>query len=508
MRLATVEQTRAIDELSQSKYKLTGEILMEAAGISAAREIEQSFYPELKSGKTAIICGAGNNGGDGLVVARHLHSMGYRDVFVFLVAPQEKRTLLFVKQLERVELQGLNVVDLIQHPEKTEQIQSSKLIVDGILGVGLKGVVRNPYKEIIEAVNSCQSIKVSLDAPAGLDCDRGQILGHCVKANMTLSFGLAKPGFFVSQGPLQIGRLRVLPIGFPHEALRAVATSCFAFTERLVRRYLPRRKEESNKSHHGHLLLCAGQKNSWGAAILAASSAYRSGVGYVTVASEEEMSSDLLQAVPEALGAGLSGDQLSQTLENDKISAVAVGPGFGVKESLKELILKLIAQNKKCVVLDADALTVCAQEKLFPLPESWVLTPHAGELSRILDVPAREIEADRFYYAKQAAEKTGCHVLLKGFRSVLAYKERSMVILAGNSALAKAGTGDVLTGLIGSFLAQGLPTLQATASAAFIHGKVADEWVRTGKSRSALCAHDLKDHLPDLLGRLSGGAFL
>ena len=322
---------------------------------------------------------------------------------------------------------------------------------------------------------------------------------------MTLTFGLAKPGFFVSEGPLHTGRLRVLPIGLPHEVLRGVATTCFGFSERLARRYLPRRKETSNKSDHGHLMVFAGSEGTWGAALLTASSAYRMGLGYVTLVSEEDPT-EVLSSVPEILTARLSDPKIWQNEKVSKVSAVAVGPGLGVGQSTADLITKLRENGYKHVVLDADAITTCVQFDLFPLPASWVLTPHSGELSRIIDVSAREIDEDRFKFAKTASEKTGCHVLLKGFRSVLAYGDRSMVIMSGNSALAKAGTGDVLTGMIGGLLAQGLPAIQATGTAAYIHGRMADEWVRMGNDKRTLLASDLKDQLPGLMGRLAGGA--
>ena len=504
MRLATTQQSREIDSVSQTDYKLPAEILMENAGASAAREMEQIYYPELRRGTTGIVCGPGNNGGDGLVLARHLHGMGHRDIVVFLAPSQKKESELFSLQRERVELQGVHIVHLSQSEEKQKQLLSCEIIVDALFGTGFSGEVNEPFKGLVETINAAKSVVVSLDMPSGLDCDRGFVQGLCVKAQTTLSFGLAKPGFFISEGPLYVGRLRVLPIGFPHEASRNVATSHFAFTERLAKRALPRRKETSNKSSHGHMLLMAGSEGQWGAALLAASAAYRAGVGYVTLTSGGDFSA-FLQNLPEVLTCSI--DDEKKWLDK-KITSFAIGPGFGVSEKLAEVITRLKKEKREKVVLDADALTTCVEYDLFPLPETWVLTPHAGELSRILDIPASQIESDRFRFAREASLKTGCHVLLKGFRSVLAHEDRSMVILSGNSALAKAGTGDVLTGMIGAFMAQGLPTVKATATAAFVHGKLADEWVRMGHDKRALSASDLRDLLPDLLGRMSSRQFV
>lgn len=503
MRLATVRQSHEIDDISQKVYGLTGEVLMEAAGCMAARETDQAFFPELKRGLTSVICGPGNNGGDGLVVARHLHSSGHRDLVVFTLAPKDSRSGLFKTQLQRAELQGLKIIDLVEQPEKFEQIRSSALIIDGLFGIGLSRRVTGDFLKIIDIMNSVKVPVVSLDCPSGLQCDTGVVDGSVVRADMTMTFGLAKPGFFVSDGPAHIGKLRILPIGFPYEALRGIATTHFAFNERLARRYLPTRKETSNKTDHGHLLVIAGHEGLWGAGILASSSAYRMGAGYVTWASFEVPEENLKQ-IPEVLTASVKDNKLW----TKKFKAIVIGPGLGVGAETAELIDKLKKEEWPLVVLDADALTTCVQYELFPLPPNWVLTPHAGELSRILKIDSREIEANRYEAALRAAEMTGCHVLLKGYRSVLAYKERCMVINSGNSALAKAGTGDVLTGMIGGLLAQGLEAIQATATAAYIHGRMADEWVRVGNDKRSLNASDLKDHLPQLMSRLAGGALL
>lgn len=498
MRLATVEQSRKIETLAQKVYGLSDELLMECAGALAAREIQQAFYPELTRGMTAIVCGPGNNGGDGLVVARHLHSMGFRDLTVFVLAGKKKNPLLKL-QLKRAGLQGLRIVEISGTTKKLEQVKSATLVVDAVFGIGLNKEIKGEFRKAIEVMNSSMVPKVAIDIPSGLNADTGEVMSLAVNAAMTITFGLAKPGFFVGDGPSQVGRLRVVAIGFPHEAIRGVATTHFLFNDKLAKRYLPVRKENSNKSNYGRLLIYAGKSGTWGAGILAAMSGYRIGAGYVTLASQD-LPENLLQEAPECMTAGLHDEA---ALKN--ATAVAIGPGLGVSELTAELLLKLKRAKVEKVVVDADAITVAVQKKLFPFPKSWVITPHAGELSRVLKVDAREIERNRFAYARKAAKITGCHVLLKGYRTVIAYGERCMVVQAGNAALAKAGTGDVLTGMIGGLMAQGLDTLQASATAAYIHGRIADEWVRKGHDKSSLVASDIKDELPLLLNRLSGG---
>lgn len=504
MRLATVSQSREIDSLSHSVYGVSGEVLMEAAGALAAREVDQSYYPEISRGLTSIVCGPGNNGGDGLVLARHLHSAGHRNIVIFLVAPEDKRSDLFKLQCERSELHGLRVVDCIASPDKAEQIRSSTLIVDALLGIGLDRKLEGEFLKIAELINSVKVPVVALDCPSGLNCDFGTTQGSVIKADMTLTFGLAKPGFFVGEGPYYVGKLRVLPIGYCFESLRGVATSHFVFNEKLARRYLPVRKDTSNKSDYGRLVVIAGHEGMWGAGMLASASAYRMGTGYVTWASYDNPSDNIKES-PEILTCTVDQEELWLGKEPD---AIVVGPGLGVTKRTSDLIKKLKEKFDGPVLLDADAITCCVNDGLFPLPENWVLTPHAGELSRIINKDAKEIDNNRFGAALEAAEISGCHVLLKGFRSVIGYKERCMVVNSGNASLAKAGTGDVLSGMIGGLLAQGLETLQATATGAYIHGRLADEWVRVGHDKRTLNASDLKDHLPVLLGRISGGSLI
>lgn len=499
MRLETVEQAQQIDELAQTVYGLSGEVLMEAAGALAAREIDLSYLPELSRGGVAVVCGPGNNGGDGLVIARHLHSSGYRDLQVFICAPRDSQSPLFKTQLKRAELQGLRIVDVTSAPEKAKAIGAAELIVDAIFGIGFKKRAGGEFQALIEMLNAARAPKISVDCPSGLNCNTGRAEGASVRAAMTVTFGLAKPGFFVAEGPAHVGRLRTLPIGFPYECRRGVATSHFLFNERLARRYLPVRGETSNKSDHGRLLLLAGRPGFWGAGVLASGSAFRLGAGYVTWASFEAPI-EALKEIPEVLTGSLSDEKVWA----QKYSAVAIGPGLGAGPETAKVIERLKKMDLP-VAVDADAITACVDHDLFPLPANWVITPHSGELARVLKSSAQDVDRDRFQAAFAAHKKTGCHVLLKGFRSVLAFGERCMIIHAGNSALAKAGTGDVLTGMIASFLAQGLDTTQATATAAYLHGRLADEWIRSGQDKLAMTASDLKSLLPQVISRLRLG---
>ncbi len=497
MRLATAKQTARIDELCRQDYGLSDDLMMEAAGVSAAREIMQTFLPELSRGGVAVVCGPGHNGADGLVVARHLHSAGHRRLRVFMVAPGAARSEAFSTQLERVVRQGIPVTDLITDPSELPKIKGAALIVDAIFGVGLNREVTAPFAAIIDVMNEAVAPKLSLDTPSGLNCDTGMTMGRAVRAGMTLTFSLAKPGFFVSEGPAHVGRLRTLAIGQPRKVLLEEARTHYLFGEKLARRNLLPRADLSNKSDHGKLLVLAGREGYWGAGLLASASGFRAGAGYVYWAGFEAPYA-MLKELPEVLTGNIADENLWRT----SFTAACVGPGLGVGAATAQVIERLRRIKDLPVVVDADAITACVEHKLFPLPAHWILTPHAGELARVLKISAAEIEGDRFHAAKLGARIAGCHVLLKGFRSVLAYKDRCVVIHSGNSALAKAGTGDVLTGIIGGFLAQGLKPLKAAAAGAYLHGRMADDWIRDGKDKAGLTASDLKELLPRALKRL------
>ena len=514
MKLATVEQSRVMDSLSQD-YDLSAELLMESAGAVAAREIIRVFSSELSGGVTSVLCGPGHNGGDGCVVARHLFSAGFEKIHIFMLETGKPFSPLLKKQLERLKKQGLSVTslslknfrvpsdsgDLISGPPLTEnyqsELKSSVLIIDALFGTGSRGCEAE-VGLLVDFVNSLKTRVVSLDAPSGLDCDRGVFGGSAVKALMTLSFGLAKPGFFIAEGPSHTGELRVLPIGFPLELQKKICTTHFLFDERSTLSHFPKREERSHKANHGRLLVCAGSEGYWGAGVLAASSAYRMGTGYVLWASEKEPSPHIME-IPEVMTSGM--DEALSSM--DKVNAVAFGCGLGVNKKTAEALRKLKESGCRRVVLDADGITTAIQFGLLPLCESWVITPHSGELSRLIDKKTREIERDRIKAAFEGAEKAGCHVLLKGYRSVLVSQGKVTIINSGNSALATAGTGDVLTGMIGALLAQNLETEPAVAMAAYIHGRLADEWVKSGFHKGSLSASDLKESLPSLLVRLS-----
>lgn len=494
--LVSSVQSADIDCSAAKDYGLSAEILMESAGALSAREILKSCQRG-GSSSVMVLCGPGHNGGDGLVVARHLLSEGV-DVEVFCSGA--KGSVLVEKQKER--LWALNIV--LRPLEKIQEIKRTSercsIIVDVLFGVGLIRDVESFHADLIRWINSSGKQVISLDTPSGLNVDTGQVRGQAVKADITLTFGLAKPGFYLMQGPSHVGQLKIFSIGFPSSLLLEKAGTHFLIKESWVSSRLPKRSSVDHKACQGHLLVLAGREGYWGAGQLASLSAYRIGAGYVTWAFSPNVTDSsqfaLSKNIPDVLTQTLSDPEL---LENK--TAVSVGPGLGTGGETKDLLLSL-KKTQLPVVVDADAFTVCVKEKLFPLPDHWVVTPHSGELARLFDITGKEVDQDRCASAIKASQKTGCLVLLKGFHSVLAQKDKCWIIPRGNSALAKAGTGDVLAGFIGALMARSLDTFSAAAVAAFVHGCLAEEWTDSGKDRDSLMAQDLKDILPFVLQKL------
>ena len=485
--LSTAEQSRKIDDITQKKFNLSAEVLMESAGAGSAEEILK-VHP---AGSMALLCGPGHNGGDGLVLARHLHSAGCK-VQVFCA---ESRSELAAKQKKTLKLLGLKLFSLKDIKAVKESLKKSSLIVDALFGVGLNKNISGIYLDIIKHINNLPAQKISLDAPSGLNVDTGQIMGAAVKADHTLTFGLSKPGFYLRKGRVYSGKIVVKSLCFPLSVLEETAGTHFLVTKKWVSEVLPSRQPDDHKARQGHLLVLAGRPGFLGAGLLCAEAGYRMGAGYVTWAGQSMQERQL--KLPDVLTKSVSDKDLFQ----NKTAAV-IGPGLGVNTSTKNLIIRLKKEFKKPVVVDADAFTVCVKDNLFPLPKNWVLTPHSGELGKMFDLKGGDIDKDPCGYALKAGVKAQALVLLKGLHSVLSNGEKCWIIPTGNAGLAKAGSGDVLAGFIGALTARGLDAFSSALAGAFVHGGLADYWLSQGKDQDSLMAQDLKDLLPFYLKTL------
>ncbi len=495
-------QMRAYDARAISDFKLPGILLMENAGRSAAE-----LAGRLLSGtgkvrlKAVVVCGTGNNGGDGFVLARHLNSFGVRElqVEVFVAGESDKIAGDAKVHFEALLATGQPVSFLRDSnlPEFTEAVRQANLVVDAVFGTGLSRPVDAATQQIIAAMNRSPGFRLALDLPSGLDADTGEILGAAVKATHTISFAHAKPGLLTPRGSEVCGLISVAKIGFADAKL--LAETSFAaevLTAGHVAAHLQPRLPGTYKHRSGDVLLFAGSEGKTGAAHLAAVAALRTGTGLATVATWREAAAILERASDEVMVSSLDAamsltDILALT---QKRQAVAVGPGFGLSEMAQKITHSLWHDCPVALTLDADALTNLAGAS--PATGPRILTPHAGEMARLLDCTAAEVERDRYATVRLAANKYNAVVVLKGAHTLIAGTDgRTFVSPWANAALATAGSGDVLTGIICA-LSAALEPLDAACCGVYLHALTAHLWTQRSGTDRGMLASDIVQMLP------------
>ncbi|MBT8395871.1 MAG: NAD(P)H-hydrate dehydratase [Gemmatimonadetes bacterium] len=465
--------------------------LMENAGRSAA-QVLQALYP---GGQVTALVGTGNNGGDGLVLLRNLAAWGRRVTAIIVGDRGENDELLHgwgIRTLRDSDFAG----DVTRFDG---ELATADVIVDGVLGTGITGPPRERQAFAITGMNRAEAPVFALDIPSGVDGESGALTGDAVVAEVTVAFGGAKLGTLLHPGRRLVGRLVVVEIGFPPVQEETFPGSLI--TPGWVSRRLPRRDPDTHKNAVGALLLVAGRSGMAGAAILAARAALRTGVGFLRVASPPENRSILQEAVPEAVYVDSSdGGAMREAVEASR--ALGVGPGLGTDDGARRILVELFESGSgKPLLLDADALNLVAAgggPSLADFGETMevVLTPHPGEMARLTGKSAKEITAQRPRVAAALAVETGCSVLLKGLPSLVTTPaSRFYVDTVGNSDLAAAGMGDVLSGVISAFLAQGSPPHEAACLGLHTSGRAA---ARTGLGVS-LTPEDVVDAMPGAL---------
>ena len=486
--LTTKSQSQKLDEQAYNNYGLSGEVLMDTAGLKASQWLLKKFPPPHSF---SIFCGPGHNGGDGLVTAFYLKKAG-RTVELFSC---ESSNILFNKKKKNIQSLKLKIKSFSDWTA-----QKNFVLIDALFGVGLVRPLEGQFKKLASKINKTNNPIVALDVPSGLCADTGLVLGSAIKADYTLSFALAKPGFYLNEGVKYSGKIFVFPIGFPQELLRSTCNSVYLVQKKDVGAFLPSYKDTANKTHRGWSLIAAGRQGMWGCGLLASRAAYTVGSGYVTWASSNYPYKKSLK-IPEVLLSRLDDKQLF-----GKKTAVGAGPGLGFSEEVKNFILKL-TNLEFPVVLDADALTLMVQQKKLTLNKNFLLTPHTGELSRLINTPSQKIDNDRLFYAKQGANKYNSWLLLKGFQPVLSDGEKQWIIQTGNSALGKAGTGDVLTGIITGLMAQSLSMFKASVLGTVLHGETANRWIKKGKDINSFSASEIITELPFVMSELRARSY-
>jgi ADP-dependent NAD(P)H-hydrate dehydratase / NAD(P)H-hydrate epimerase len=487
---------RAVDRWAIEERGIPSLELMERAGEGAARAV-QHISPD---GALVVVCGKGNNGGDGLVVARLLREAS-REVSVVCMAQPEELSPDARANLER--LPGETPLQFAESAARAA-IERADAIVDALLGTGFSGVPHGVVAEAIEAINEAPGRALSVDVPSGVDASTGVVAGVAVKAQMTVSFHAGKPGLWIHPGKGCAGDVSACEIGIPRGAPIA---SDFGLTGEGVLCALPRRASESTKFTSGHVVVVGGSGGLSGAPAMASLAAMRAGAGYVTACVPESVRGILDTQLMEVMTRGLPEehraltlDGLSETLELlGRAGTLALGPGLGRAPASVSFARELARQARVPLVLDADGLNAhagCLSE-LAHRDAPTILTPHAGELARLLDTDIERVQRERLSHARTAAKQAGAVVVLKGDDTLVVEPGGRVAISRGHSpALATAGTGDVLTGTIAALLAQSVDVFTAAAAGVYLHAQAGRDAARRQGVPEGVIATDVIAMLP------------
>ncbi len=500
------QEVRQGDARALESYGLSGEVLMENAGAGAARGICHAFP---RARKIGLLCGPGNNGGDGFVVARHLLLEG-RSPEVLLTTPpakyrgEAKKNLSILQTLE-VPLQESAALET---GELRSFMKGSDLLVDALLGTGTSDAPRGEVLRMLETLTSLSPAflppLVALDIPSGIHPDSGTLLGPAAKAARTFTFLAPKTGLFVLPGAEYAGEITTVPIGVPPgKVLGNPAAACWLGED--VRRILPRRFPSMHKGDRSTVLILGGSSFYRGAPALTALGALKSGAGVVVVGIPEILAGSCAAILPEAVlepleGKTLSPENIASPLERwkDRASCLVAGPGMGRTEESMEAVCTLWREWEKPLLLDADALYALAlRGEDLPRRENAVLTPHEGEAARLLGISPEEVRQNRLEAAAMLARRWGT-VLLKGATTVIAGGSLPLLTASGSPALAVPGSGDVLSGIIGTLLGSGLAPSEAAASGAWIHGMGGRIMEKTAGGEGVL-ASEIASAIPEVL---------
>ncbi|HEY3302277.1 MAG TPA: NAD(P)H-hydrate dehydratase [Candidatus Binatia bacterium] len=514
MFVVTAKEMRELDRLTIEKHGVPSLALMERAGEAIAAALVERFGKAAKGG-VLVVCGKGNNGGDGLVVARRLKKKSIPCAVVLLARKDElspdaaENLRAYLKVKGTVVEAGANSLAPLR-----QRLKGKKLVVDAVLGTGLKEEVRGVYAEAIALINSSGLPVVAADVPSGLDSDSGKPLGASVKAKMTVALGYPKLGEVIYPGVSYAGELVVADIGIHPAAVEEVRPRAELLDEEEIGRLVPEREPDSHKGTYGHLLAVAGSRGKTGAAILACTAAIRAGAGLVTLAAARSLNDIFAAALVEVMTEPLrdNADEEIGTLSDhewrrilEKKSAVLFGPGVGVNDSTRSALWWLLRNLETPLVIDADGLNLLAGdiERLGGAKSPPVLTPHPGEMARLIGADTAKVNSDRVGVARAFAEQHGCHVVLKGARTVIATPAgRVFINPTGNPGMASGGMGDVLGGILGGLLAQGFAIEDALKLGVFVHGFAGDR-VAAAKGQIGLIASDVIEALPESFKKLA-----
>jgi NAD(P)H-hydrate epimerase len=517
--VVSADEMRWCDRTTIETYGIAGMLLMENAGRSVA-EVMQREYGRLQGKTVYIFCGKGNNGGDGFVIARSLHSIGAMTTVFLLPSARQlsgdaKSNYLIVRRLARSSDSTLRIEEFSSR--RLTNIPSPDFIIDAIFGTGFAGRVEGKYRDAVEWINRQRVPVVSVDIPSGVNGTNGAVETLAVYAHHTVTFGLIKTGLLVGQGQDYSGNVHLVDIGIPPAVSRSPRLRTFLVEREDVRRCLPGRASTVHKYAVGKVFILAGSRGYTGAAALCAEATLRSGAGAVILGTPEAVYPILARKLSEPIVTPLpSTDEGTMSLGalpgiREKIrwaDVVVIGPGLSSNAETRALVRSLLLETPANYVVDADALRAVAEiglRRLARTKSEWILTPHTGELGRIVKMSADQIEQERISWARKIARAGRCTLILKGGPTVTGVLEGKVLINStGNPGMATVGSGDVLAGLIGGLWAQGMKGDDAAFSGVYLHGLAGDLAADRFGVRS-IVAGDILDCLSASLRRVEKG---
>lgn len=475
------EEMRAVDRAAAETGGIPGIVLMENAALACVRELCADF--DMKHKTAAIFCGHGNNGGDGLAIARHLYNLG-TDVTVFLVSGTEFKGDARINY-DIVKNMGIPIDTVIDSEGLEYIIRSFDIIIDAILGTGISGTVRGMAYDVIKAINENARYILSVDVPSGINSDSGEICGVCISADKTVTFAGYKMGMFMYPAADCTGEIVPDMISVPESVITSQGLQINVTDSGFVRSIIKKRSNNTHKGDYGKLLIIAGSEGMSGAAYMSAQAALKSGAGLVTLACCRSIHSALESKTTEVMTLPLddceghiSASALPLLLQRlKKADAVLIGPGLGTSPDVDEIVKGILKNSRVPVIVDADALNAAARSRqiISQCGCELIFTPHEMEMSRLTGLDVSYIESNRIEVSREFAEEYGAVLLLKGHHTIVTAPNLEQYInTTGNPGLASGGSGDVLAGIIAALAARGIGCAAAAAAAAYIHGTAGD----------------------------------
>lgn len=507
MKVVTNQQIKEIDKKAIEEYGIPGLVLMENAGSRIFQNLK-NIYTDLKLKKVIIFAGSGNNGGDGFVVARHLYNYGVR-VKVFTFSPFNKIKSEARVNLEIIDKMGIELreIDTVKFEEIQETVQNSDMIIDAILGTGLQGKVTGLMAKIIDFINNANKEMIAIDVPSGLNADTGKIEGPCIRATYTITLALPKVGLLLYPGASYTGKIIVEDIGIPINLLKNEKLKINMVTKKMVKSFLPLRLTYDHKGSFGKVLMLAGSVGMTGAACLASEAAIRSGAGLVVLGIPQSLNPIMEVKLTEVMTLPLSETEKQSLNEKAErtifkvmrnFSVLGIGPGVSRQLETQRLVRKIIEKSTLPLVVDADAIYALSEDLtiLKKTKAPLVITPHPGEMAKLIKKDINYILDNQLNITREVAQEFGIVVVLKGARTIVANKEGEVYINIGdNSGMATGGSGDVLTGIISSLIAQGADNLSAAVAGVYIHS-LAGKLARDIKGERGMVAGDILSQIP------------